>query len=361
MCVIRTRRCETPFARSPCPRGEHTDVTDGSAVQFAGQEAVDVIRVDRPSPSATEVLVETTTSAISPGTELLVYRGMVDERTVADEQLPALDGTLSYPVRYGYAAVGRVVSVGRAVDPVWRGQRVFGFNPHESHFTAAPEDLLAVPDGVDTERAVFFANTETALNFMHDATPRFGERVAVFGQGVIGLLTTALLARSPVETVVAVEPHERRRRLALEMGADVTVDPRGRDAAAAVLEHTDGVDLAIEVSGQPEALETAVEATRYDGRVVVGSWYGTKRTDLGFGTHFHRGNVAIRSSQVSTISPELRGRWSRERRRDTTWQLLHSLDTEPLVTHRIAVEEAPEAYRLLDDEPNEAVQVLLTY
>ena len=335
----------------------------GRAVQFSAPEAVDVVPIEPPEPPAGKLLVKTTVSAISAGTELLLYHGQVDPTTIADEELPALDGTLSYPIRYGYAATGTVSAVGDGVDAAWLGRTVFAFNPHESHFLAAPDDVLVVPEGVDTERAALFANTETAVNFMLDAAPRIGERVAVFGQGVIGLLTTALLARSPAETVVAVEPHARRRELARELGADVALDPTQTDVETAVHDRFDGVDLAIEVSGRPSTLETAVEATRYDGRVLVGSWYGTKRETLGFGDHHHRGRISIESSQVSTIDPMLRGRWDVDRRRETAWRQLQTLgdDLDGLVTHRTPVEDAPKAYRRLAETPAETLQTLLTY
>ena len=333
----------------------------GRAVEFTGPGAVDVVGVERPDPGPNEVVVETAVSAVSAGTELLVYRGEVDEATTADEELPGLDGTLSYPVRYGYAAVGTVCAVGDDVDSRWRDRTVFGFNPHERFFRTAPDDLIVVPDGMDPERAAFFANVETAVTFVLDGAPRIGERVAVFGQGVIGLLTTALFSRADVETVVAVEPLASRRELAAEMGADVTVDPTSRDAVAAVKAATGGVDLAIEVSGRPSTLESAVEATGYGGRVIVGSWYGTKRAEIGLGDHFHRGRIRVESSQVSTIAPSRRGRWDRSRRRDLALSRLAELDVESLITHRIPIAEAERAYRLLADRPGEAVQVLFTY
>jgi len=339
---------------------------DARAVEFAAPREVDVIDIDPPAPAAGEVLVDTAVSAVSAGTELLAYRGDLDAETVADEEIAALSGDLSYPLRYGYSAVGTVAAVGEDVDPSWRGRTVFGFNPHEGRFLAAPADLRPVPDGVAPETAALFANTETAVNFALDGAPRIGERVAVFGQGVVGLLTTALYSRSAAESVVAVEPQAHRRRVADALGADHTVDPTGVDAAGVVRDLTGGVDLAIEVSGRPETLETAVEATRFDGRVLVGSWYGTKRADLGFGDHFHRGRVSVESSQVSTIAPELRGRWDRDRRRETAWRELQRLADETgiadrLVTDRVDIEDAPAAYRRLTDDPESTLQILFTY
>ena len=333
----------------------------GAAVRFVAPNEVEVVDHSAAEPTAGEVTVETRCSAISAGTELLVYRGEVDGSMAADEKLPGLGGTLSYPLRYGYAAVGDVVDVGSGVDPTWIGRPVFGFNPHESSFTARPEDLVAVPDGISYERAALLANAETAVNFNLDAAPRIGERIAVFGQGVVGLLTTALLAEAPIETLVAVEPNPKRRSLAATMGADRVVDPSTEDPVAAVRDATGGVDIAIEVSGRPSTLETAVESTRYDGRVVVGSWYGTKREPVALGGRFHRGRIDIESSQVSTIDPSLRGRWDRQRRHSVAWNRLTSIDVDALITHRLPVAEAPSAYRLLGDDRTDAVQILLTY
>ena len=334
---------------------------EGSAVQFVGPEEVDVVSLEQPDAAPDEVVVETAVSAVSAGTELLVYNGDVDGETVADEELPALDGTLSYPLRYGYAAVGEVTAVGSRVDPAWHGRTVFAFNPHESHFSADPADLHPIPEGITPEEAVFFANVETAVNFALDAAPRVGERVAVFGQGIVGLLTTAVLSETPVETLVAVEPHDMRRGLAAEMGADETIDPRNGDVAAAVRDVAGPLDTAVEVSGRPATLETAVESTGYDGHVLVGSWYGTKRAEIGLGDHYHRGRINVESSQVSTIAPKLRGRWDRQRRRETAWRRLRDLDTNPLVTHRFDVGDAGDAYRQLTNRPEETLQVLFTY
>lgn len=336
--------------------------TGEAAVQFVEPGEVEVVAHDVPEPGRGEVLVETRVSAISAGTELLVYRGDVDESTAADEELPALDGTLSYPLRYGYAAVGEVIDLGPGVDPGWRGRTVFGFNPHESAFTARPENLVPIPESLGRDEAALLANTEAAVNFLLDAAPRIGERAAVFGQGVVGLLTTALLAETPLATLVAVEPHGRRRELARAMGADEVVDPDRRDPPEAIRERAGGgLDLAIEVSGHPATLETAIESVGYDGRIVVGSWYGTKREPIGLGDHFHRGRISVDSSQVSTIDPDLRGRWDRKRRREVALSRLSAIDVDRLVTHRIPVSEAPSAYRLLADRPREAVQILFTY
>jgi threonine dehydrogenase-like Zn-dependent dehydrogenase len=137
-----------------------------------------------------------------------VYRGL------APQHLPADETTLSSPDRFGsrcagYACVGRVTHVGSPDDGPWIGRRVFAFHPHASCFVAALADLLPIPETVSNDQAVFFPNLETAVSLVQDGAPILGERVAIFGQGVVGLLTAMLVARYPGLTVVSVDPLPR--------------------------------------------------------------------------------------------------------------------------------------------------------
>nr|MBA3585595.1 zinc-binding alcohol dehydrogenase [Gemmatimonadota bacterium] len=124
-----------------------------------------------------------------------------------------------------------------------------------------------------------------------------------------------------------------------------------------------GVDVAVEASGSGAALAEAVGCVAVEGTVVAASWYGTKPVWLPLGGHFHRGRVKIRSSQVGRMAPELSARWDGKRRRGTVISLLQDprLPLDSLVSHRIPFGEAPEAYRMLDKEPGDAVQVVFDY
>ncbi len=332
-----------------------------TSLYFTGPEAVD-LRETNTSVEADEVLVETQFSGISPGTELLIYHGQAPSDLPADATLDALDGDLSYPLRYGYAAIGEVTEVGSAADQAWLGRTVLAFNPHETRFSARPSDLIQVPDTITPTEMALYPTVETATNLVLDGAPKIGDRVAVFGAGVVGLSTIGLLSSFPVSELLAVDPLASRRDRALEMGADSAVAPadlatdRWSDAVG-----PDGADIVFEVSGHPSALDQARALTGYDGHVVVGSWYGTKPTTLDLGGSFHRDRISLESSQVSTLSPSLRGRWNRERRGAVALDNLESIPVESLVTHRVPFENAPNAYRLLDEHPDEALQVLLTY
>jgi alcohol dehydrogenase len=346
---------------------------DARSLYFTEPRTVEVREREVPDPGDGEVLVRAERSVVSPGTEMLVYRGEAPAELAADEELDALSGTFEFPFRYGYAVVGRVAATGPGVDPSWRDRRVFGFNPHESHFCAAVEDLLVVPDDCSSVAAAFLANVETAVNLVQDGAPRFGERVAVFGQGIVGLLTTALLDDCPLDELVTVDRHAARREWSAELGAGTTFDVNGDELGERIHDHfgggdsddgtdsTDGADLTFELSGVPDALDPAIAATGYDGRVVVGSWYGTKPAALDLGGRFHRSRVSVESSQVSTIDPELRGRWSKDRRLDVAWDRLREIDPERFVTHEFELSDAEEAYELLDQRPADALGVTFRY
>jgi 2-desacetyl-2-hydroxyethyl bacteriochlorophyllide A dehydrogenase len=309
------------------------------------------------APGPGEVLVETMLSAISPGTEMLVYRGQVPREMPLDASIPGLGDTFAFPVKYGYAAVGRVAELGAGVDKQWEDRLVLCLLPHESHFVSAAEDLLPVPPGVSAEDACFFPNVETAVTLLMDGQPIVGEDVAVVGQGVVGLLTTALLAGLPLASLVTLDHHATRRARSLELGAHRCLDPAADDLQTL----RGSFDLTYELSGNPDALDAAVALTGFGGRVVIGSWYGDRRVSLDLGGAFHRSRMHLVSSQVSTIDPRWAGRWDKARRRDVAWRLLAELGPSRLVTHRVSFDDAAAAYKLVDERPDEAVQVLLTY
>ncbi|GIK71017.1 MAG: oxidoreductase [Chloroflexota bacterium] len=325
-----------------------------TSVLFTAPGEVTVVHEAIPRPASGEVLVQTLISAISAGTELLFLRGEVPTSMSVDSAIAALDGAVRYPLRYGYACVGRVVEIGAGVDAAWIGRMVFAFHPHTSHFTAHTAQVIPAPDDIDPAQAALLPNMETAVNLVMDGEPIIGERVAVIGLGVVGLLTTALLARFPLARLLAVDPLSQRRSLALTLGAHAVASPDERG------EHS-VFDLTYEVSGAPDALNTALALTGYAGRVVIGSWYGVKRATLDLGGAFHRSRIRVLASQVSTIDPRWLGRWDKARRLDVAWEMLRCIDVSRLVTHRLSVEQAPEAYRLLAEAPANALQVLFDY
>jgi 2-desacetyl-2-hydroxyethyl bacteriochlorophyllide A dehydrogenase len=320
-----------------------------------------------PAPGTREVLIKTIFSAISAGSELLIYRGLMPSKLPADMTIKALSKPFRYPLKYGYASVGEVVAAGSDLDPQWRGRQVLCFHPHESHYTAAIEDIMVLPQAVDPKGALFLANMETAVNFLMDGRPTIGERVYVFGQGIVGLLTTALLAQYPLHQLVTFDRYAARRRASLDAGADIALDPENRASSDALPDAGNSratagpADLVYELSGNPQALNQAIEVAGFSGRIVLGSWYGRQEAQLDLGGRFHRNRIQLISSQVSTLTPEFSERWTKKRRIDMAWEMIRKCEPAQLISHQFPLTRAKEAYELLDKHPDEALQVIFTY
>jgi 2-desacetyl-2-hydroxyethyl bacteriochlorophyllide A dehydrogenase len=355
-----------------------------TALYFTAPRQVELRQEPLPPPGAGQATVAVLASGVSAGTEMLFYRDEVPPELTTDATIAALSSTAGYPLKYGYAAVGRVVDLGAGVEKDWLGRLVFAFQPHQSHFTAdvallhpfleSSRDFQSrqhqnaignrgYDEPLPLETAVMLPNMETAVSLLMDGQPMLGERAAVFGQGVVGLLTAALLAQYPLAGLTAVEPNPNRRQLALQMGATAVVDPLAADGLAQLESKLGGpADLCYELSGNPQALNMALGATGFDGRIVIGSWYGRKQAALDLGGAFHRSHIRLIASQVSQINPRWRGRWTHERRLAWAWEMLRRVRPSPLITHRFDFAQAESAYRLLDSAEGTAVgQVVLVY
>ncbi len=337
---------------------------------FENPRRLEIRSVDLAPLRADHVLVRNQYSAVSSGTELLAYRGLLPDTEAGEASLDAYGARDSaYPLQYGYASVGEVIETGTDVDKDWLGKAVFSFQPHASLQQCGPEALIPVPENIAAKSALFLANMETAVNLVQDANPTLGERVVVIGQGVVGLLTTGLLARFPLAGLIAIDPDSNRRswskqegaRQAFETGSEEATSELQRVSQTGGSDHRGGADLALELSGSPAALNLAIELCGYGGRIIVGSWYGKKGGELNLGDRFHRRRITLQSSQVSTIAPGLRGRWNKQRRFTLAWDMIESCQPERFISHCLPLSEADRAYRLLDEAAEDVLQVVFQY
>ena len=305
-----------------------------------------------------DVLVKTKVSGISAGTEMLVYRGQVPQDLPLDASIKAfeeLDG--SYPLPYGYACVGVIKETGSSVDKSIQGKKVFAFQPHASHFICKIDQFIFLPDEMSEEAGTFLANMETAVNFLIDGEVQKHENVAILGMGVVGQLVNVLLNQQSLNKVSAVDGIKFRREFAEKEKSTSGFLPDAKE----LLEMDNGFDLIFELSGNPEALNLAIELSGFAGRIIIGSWYGNKTASINLGGAFHRNRLKIISSQVSTISPEHSDKWTKEKRLKKALSSLEEMDVEKFITHRFPLSDATKAYCLLDKEAGKALQVIFTY
>src|SRR5438477_4689138 len=143
-----------------------------AAVWFPRARSVELRTEELAEPGPDEVRVRAALSAISHGTEMLVYRGEVDPDLPLD--LPSLAGGFGFPLKYGYASVGRAVAVGRDVRGLREGDLVFALHPHQDEYVIRESLVRRLPDRTAPEQGVFLATLETGTNVVRDAKPHPG-------------------------------------------------------------------------------------------------------------------------------------------------------------------------------------------
>ena len=274
------------------------------------------------SPAPGELLIRTLYSAISRGTESLVFRGEVPQSEWQRMRCPFQEGEFPAPVKYGYSAVG-IVEDGPAEA---LGRRVFCLHPHQDRFIVPMEAVVDIPDAVPDRRATLAANMETAINGMWDARPGPGDRIAVIGAGVVGCLVAALAARLPGAEVELIDIDPTRRPIAAALGCHFATAGKASSKA----------DLVVHASGSPDGLDTALSIAGFEATVLEMSWYGTRIVPLALGGAFHSRRLTLRSSQVGAVPAARRQRWPLRRRlilalsllRDPVFEVLLSGETE---------------------------------
>ncbi|MFG2500781.1 zinc-binding alcohol dehydrogenase [Streptomyces sp. NPDC048441] len=273
-------------------------------------------------------VVQTLYSAVSRGTESLVFQGRVPANQYEAMRAPFQEGDFPGPVKFGYLNVGRV----EAGPAELVGRAVFSLFPHQTRFRVSAGALTAIPDGVPPDRAVLAGTVETALNALWDAPPQIGDRIAVVGAGMVGCCVAALLARFPGLRVQLVDIDPTRAAVATALGVSFA------DPAQA----TGDCDLVFHASATQAGLRRSLELLAPEGSVVDLSWYGDQQVTLPLGEFFHSRRLSLRSSQVGAIPLERRGRHTVADRLGLALDLLRDPVFDVLVTGESAFDELPE-------------------
>jgi len=279
-------------------------------------------------PAADEVVVRTRYSGISRGSESLVFSGRVPETEFERMRAPFQQGEFPFPVCYGYASVGEVEAGSASLV----GQPVFCLHPHQDRYVVRSEDVVPLPADVPMARAVLAANLETALNAVWDGAAGPGDRIAVVGGGVVGLLTGALAAAMPGCSVTLVDINPQRRTPAEALGM----------AFAKPENAPEDCDLVFHASGHAEGLDTALRCGGLEAGVVEMSWYGDSVVPLPLGGAFHARRLTLRSSQVGHVPPLRQPRWTRRRRLETALSLLADKRFDILISGESEFEALPD-------------------
>jgi NADPH:quinone reductase-like Zn-dependent oxidoreductase len=300
-----------------------------------------------PDPAPDDVLVRTLCSAVSRGTETLVFRGGVPASQYAAMRAPFQDGEFPGPVKYGYLNVG-VVESGPAE---LQGRTVFCLYPHQTRYVVPAGSVVVVPDDVPPERAVLAGTLETAVNALWDAAPLVGDRMTVVGAGMVGCCVARLLARFPGADVTLVDVDASRAKIAAALGVDFASPS---DAAG-------GRDLVVHTSATSAGLQQSLDLLAPEGTVIDLSWYGDRDVTLSLGGAFHSGRLSIRASQVGVVAPARRATRSTSDRLALALDLLRDPAFDALLTGASRFEELPDVMTRLTAGTLPAICHSITY
>jgi threonine dehydrogenase-like Zn-dependent dehydrogenase len=321
--------------------------TDALAFWLSEPGIGEIRTVSLPEPGANDVVVRTLRTAVSRGTETLVFRGEVPASQYEMMRAPFQEGDFPGPVKYGYLNVG-VVQQG---PPQLQGRTVFCLYPHQTAYIVPARSVVVVPDDVPPERAVLAGTVETAVNALWDAAPLIGDRITVVGAGMVGCCVARLLARIPGVTATLVDVDQRRADVAAALGVHFALPA---DAAG-------GRDLVVHTSATSAGLQQSLDLLVPEGTVIDLSWYGDADVTLSLGAAFHSKRLGVRASQVGAVAPARRATRTTTDRLTLALDLLRDPAFDALLTGASRFNELPDAMTRLSNGSLPALCHSITY
>ena len=300
-----------------------------------------------PAPGAGDVLVRARASAISRGTESLVFLGRVPASEYQTMRCPFQEGDFPAPVKYGYASMG-IVEAGSAA---LIGQRVFCLYPHQDLYVVPADAVVAVPKNVPDERAALAANMETALNAMWDAGPRLGDRIAIVGGGVVGCFIASLAAKIPAARIELIDIDPRRQHIAAALGCGFAAPDAARGDC----------DIVFHTSASDAGLATALRLAGFEAKLIELSWFGDEPVTAPLGAAFHQRRLQLIASQVGAVAQSRRARRSHRERLALALQLLGDPVYDRLISGHCTLEELPQRMAQLAAAPDGALAEIVRY
>jgi len=359
--------------------------------------------IPEPKVRAGHLLIKTRASLISAGTERMVVefakkslagkakaRPDLVKKVIEKAKKDGLKSTfqtvmsrLDEPLPLGYSAAGDVLAVGSGLEGLYRvGQRVAmagaGVANH-AELNVVPRNLVAaIPDGVSYEDASFGTLGAIALHAVRNAEPKLGDVVAVLGMGLVGQIAAQFLKLSGAR-VIALDYNSSRLELAKQLGAETTVDLAASDASQTIAGVTnrrgcDAVLIAAATSSN-EPFVTAADIARDRARVVMVGMTGTefpyaefmkKELNILISRSYGPGRYDDDFEGRNVKYPEGWVRWTEtenlaECLRLMAPSLAHRLDVEPLISHRMGLERAETAYKMITSGSEPHLGVVLGY
>jgi len=342
---------------------------------ITGPHQVEILEYEDPPLQAHQVLLKTELASGKHGTtkalfDNLNFRGqhfdpamrLFVEAEVESGPPPSRDN----PLKTGTTGVGEVIGVGPDVTRWKVGDRVLGLmDVRETNICA--EDRLWPLGEIDPYLALCIEPAYVAFHCIRESNVRFGESVAIIGLGAIGLLAVRMAALGGAEQIFALDPLPGRRAWAAQHGAHHTLNPREGDAALEIHRLTGGagVDVVIELAGVYPALQTAIRCARLGGTICSAGFYQGEASSLWLGREWHHNRLTMLTPHGCGWGhvPRDYPRWDQQRAYDAIVSMMRQgrLTAPGLIQPIVALEEGPEVFRLIENEPDKVIKYAVRF
>jgi len=332
---------------------------DNRTICFTGKNRVELISQPIGEPGPQQVLVQTSKTLISTGTETICYARLFDPGT-------HWDNWVKYPFATGYSLAGHILAVGREVEDFKEGDRVAIRAAHQQYVMTTSTDLYPIPAGVSDEEATWFGLANIAQNGVRRAEHKLGDTVVVIGLGLLGQLVTQYARLLGARQVIAIDPAQNRLAMASVHGATSILPMTVEAAYDEVMRLTRGLgaEVVYEITGAAPVFAPALRLPRRFGCLLL-------LGDAGKPASQHlTPDIVLKGLRVMGAhdgNPPLvstdHAPWSHSKMTELFFCYLSRSDmrVSDLITHRYVPDQTAEAYEMLMERRAEAMGVIFDW
>lgn len=328
-------------------------------IVFTGKEQVEVRRQPVPDLEPDQILVESSCTLISTGTESICYSRNFEADTHWARWV-------KYPFYPGYSNAGRVRAVGEAVTPFAEGDRVAARAPHCQYAAVSAHRAIKIPDGISSEEATWFGLANIVQNGVRRAAHELGDTVVVIGLGLLGQLVTQYMRLSGASEIIAIDLAAPRLEMARQSGATQTLAMGVESAVEAVADLTGGrmADVVYDVTGHAAVFAHALPLVRRFGKLLLLGDTGSPSQQCLTPDVIRRGVhiIGAHDSNPPPVSSDY-AYWSHDKMAALFFTYLQrqQMNVTDLLTHRYPAQDAPEVYPMLQRDRSSVMGVLFDW